>query len=335
MDNIIIKTCDHPYKDIFEYHIINDNDIFIKRIDEKAGWWLDLKIDIINKKSGEMVRVNIGPNPSSYIKIITVNFSLGYYQPSIPDDEKFDTKDRKGIKLDSTTISEKDIILNEDDIVVIISGIVYVSNKGLNGSISRSIISPEERYNQTIQTLQSVITYIPNSKIILLEQSKFFPEDKLINITKYCDYVIQYKNDAQNDYYSNIQELNKGLGEMYVTNHFLNFIKNKNFKIICKMVSRYVLTSKFNIDKFIKDTTFKFMKGDGRLGIITFSNFYSLSRDVLNLYIEHQKIWFNKERKEPIEHILTMFVESIPNINLIPFIGLKGVSGNSGSNCYL
>lgn len=336
MDHIKIETYNTFCNNIFEYNIIDDNNILIKRVDQKYGWWIDLTINIINTKNGTIKTVIVGKNPSSYVKIHTVNFSLGYSKHSIPDDEKFEIKeDRGGIVFDSNIINEKDILLNDNDIVVIVSGIICVSNKEFVGNIPRSTISSDERYNQTIQTLQSIITYIPISKIILLEQSKSFPEDKLKNISKYCDYIIQYKNDDQNDYYSNIQGFNKGLGEMYVTTHFLDVIKNKKFKTICKMVARYVITSDFDINNFINESTFKVMKGDGRMGIITFSNFYSISKDVLNLYIEHQKVWLKKNCKEPIEHVLTMFVESIPKFNLIPILGVKGIGGNSGTNCYL
>ena len=337
MDHIKIETCDNTiYKHMFEYNIIDDNNILIKRVDEKYGWWVDFSINIINTKNNTINTVIIGKNPSSYMKIHTVNFSLGYSNHPIPDDQKFEIKeDRNGIVFDSNIINEKDILLNDNDIVVIVSGIVYVSNKELTGNTSRSIFSSDERYNQTIQTLQSIITYIPNSKIILLEQSKFFPEDKLKNISKYCDYIIQYKNDEQNDYNSNIQGFNKGLGEMYVITHFLDIIKNKNFKTIFKTNGRYVITSDFDINNFINETTFKVIKGDGRMGIITYSVFYSISKDVLNLYIEHQKVWIKKNCRESVEHVLTMFVESIPNCNLITTIGIKGNLGISGAKCYL
>ena len=117
--------------------------------------------------------------------------------------------------------------------------------------------------------------------------------------------------------------------------HFLDIIKNKNFKTIFKTNGRYVITSDFDINNFINETTFKVIKGDGRMGIITYSVFYSISKDVLNLYIEHQKVWIKKNCRESVEHVLTMFVESIPNCNLITTIGIKGNLGISGAKCYL
>lgn len=334
VSNVVITTCEHDYTDTFKYSILDNYNILIERTDQRAGWWFDLNI-YIKMKDGETKYVNIGANPQSYYKIITLNFLIEYDYPTLPIDDININKYKNGIIFDSNVIKEKDIIFDEYSNIVIVSGIVYVSKNKLLGSHSRSIFSSEERYEQTIQTLKSIMHYIPNSKIILLEQSKFFPEDKLLNISKYCDYIIHYKNDVNNDYYSNIQDFNKGLGEMYVTNHFLSLIKNKNFNTILKIAARNILTSDFNINNFSKYTTFKVMKGNGRLGIIVFSCVYSIQKEVLNLFIEHQKVWLERNSKEPIEHILTLFAESIPELNLISFLNIKGKGGNSNDNYYL
>ena len=333
MDNIIVKTCEHPYNDTFEYNIIGNN-LLVKKINNNEGWRFDLHVDIINTNNSEIKKVSVGQNKSSNYKMIALDFNIEYIIPS-SNDKIFDNKYKNGIIMDSMEVKDEDIIFDENDIIIIVSSIVYLSNNELDNHQARSILSPEERYDQTIETLKSIMMYIPNSKIILLEQSKFFVEDKLLNITKYCDYIIQYKNDVKNDYYSNIQTVNKGLGEMYVTTHFLNLIKNKKFNTICKIAARNVLTSNFNINNFTKETTFKAVKGDGRLGIIVFSCVYSIKKDVLNLYIEHQKIWLAKDSKECIEHILTLFVESIPELNLIPFLHIKGIGGSNNNEYYL
>jgi len=105
---------------------------------------------------------------------------------------------------------------------------------------------------------------------------------------------------------------------------------------MCKLVGRYQLTSNFNIDTFLSNSsTFKVMKGDGRIGILAFTNFYSITRNVFNLYLEHQKIWLSKDRKQPVEHIITMFVESLPEIKLIKELNIRGIGGSTGNICYL
>jgi hypothetical protein len=335
MQNIIINTCPHSFKDKFDYHIIDKNNILIERTDERLGWWFELNIEILNVETGETRYVNIGINPSSYYKMKTIDFDL--YEPEIFNE--FETNEdvscRNGKIFDSMHVKDTDIELNSEDTLVVISGIIYVSNVKLDGNLNRSGISSDDRYNQTLQSIKNVCLYIPGAKIILLEQSKEFPENKITELSKYCDYIIQYKNDEQNDYYSNIQSFNKGLGEMYVTQHFCNVIKDKKFKLFCKMVGRYIITSKFNINDFLDFPTFKVIKGDGRLNIMVHASFYSIQLKYFNAYIEHQKIWLSRDRKEPIEHILTMFVESLPEMKLINKLNMHGFLGISNEHCYL
>jgi len=335
MSNIIIKTSSNPYCDIFEYSILSSTSILVKKINDNRGWWFNLFIDITDTNTSVTRKEKVGVNRSNIYKAIQLDFDLGCVTPICLNEKIFVDEYKDGIILDSTKVKDEDIIFDENDIVVIVSGIVYVSNNCLDGYHSRSLFSAEERYEQIIETLKSIIMNIPNSKIILLEQSKFFPEDKLLNMAKYCDYIIQYKNDVKNDYYSNIQKINKGLGEMYVTTHFLSLIKNKDFNTILKIAARNILTSNFDINNFTKETTFRPIYGDGRLGIIVFSCVYSIKKDALNLFIEHQKLWLYRDSKEPIEHVLTMFVESIPELNLIPFLHIKGAGGTNNNPYYL
>ena len=97
-----------------------------------------------------------------------------------------------------------------------------------------NIISYNERFLQTIETLKSIYLYLKydNISIILLEQSNppiiYLKEyyNMIQEFSKYCNYIIQYKDDLQNEYYSNTQTENKSLGEMYVLNNILNRIKN-------------------------------------------------------------------------------------------------------------
>ena len=170
--------------------------------------------------------------------LLSLEFDLYCSEPKILNDFKSNENVpyRNGKILDSMYVKDTDIELNSEDILVVISSIIYVSNVKLDGNINRSGTSSDNRYNQTLQSIKNVSMYIPGAKIILLEQSKEFPENKIIELSKYCDYIIQYKNDPENDYYSNIQSFNKGLGEIYVTQHFCNIIKDKKFKLFCKMV---------------------------------------------------------------------------------------------------
>ena len=334
-DNICVqfRTLDHPYQDIFKYEIIDSNQILVKRDDVKAGWWLNLNVEITYHKDIKQI-VNIGNNMNSYFKIVLLEFDLydpklylEYVSKQLYSEPINDDINLKGVMLDSETLVSGNIILSSTENIALISSIIYAT--GVN------IIQHDNRYEQTIRALKSVIKHIPNVKIILLEQSKNLPNEKATELLKYCNYLLRYMNDELCDYYSNKQSYNKGLGEMYVTNHFLNIIKNKEFGMIYKLVGRYILTDDFNINEFDANVpTFKAIKGNGCSGEIVFSNFYTIPKKYLNLYLEHQKIWFTPDRREPIEHILTMFFDSIPGPNIISKINMIGVSGQNNRIVY-
>ena len=76
MENIIINTHQHYFKDKFNYHIIDKNNILVERTDEKSGWWLDFNIEILNLKTDETRYVRIGRNPSFYYKMETLDIDL-------------------------------------------------------------------------------------------------------------------------------------------------------------------------------------------------------------------------------------------------------------------
>jgi hypothetical protein len=333
MEDVEIKVLrDYPYEDEFVCEIINKNYIKIERVDKKQGWWFDFNIQITNKTKNIDEIVIVKKNPSSCYQMQQIEFDMYEEQINVDEDEKeeVEIKIRQGKILNSKFLKANNVDVNKEDNIVIVTSIINIYD------INMSIISNKNRLAQTILTLKSIIVNIPNSKIIILEQSKNISTTDLFELSVYSDYVISYSNDEECDYYSNIQKLNKGLGEMYVMTHFCKVIENKEFNMMYKIVGRYSLTNKFNFNDFLKPVpTFKIMPGDGRLGIIVFSNFYTIPQKYLKVYLEHQNIWLKKDRSESIEHILTLFVESLPEMNLVTTLNIKGYNGITGKYIYM
>lgn len=341
--NIIFETCSHSYNDIFDYKILNYSnnylDLLISRTDKKECWWLDLYVNIkikYNENIEYCERFHIGRS-SSFYKIVSlylenitnINIKQNFIIDNIPEINI----NKKG-KIYNYNDNMK-FNFQKEDIIILITNIIFVSSHN-------NIISYKKRFLQTIETLKSINSYIKynNISIVLLEQSnppfEYLKDynNMILEFSKYCDYIIEYKDDPHNDYYSNKQVYNKSLGEMYVSTDFLKKIANIEFKSIFKIVGRYILTSLFDTSFFLNNSpTFKVMKGDGRLNIIVFSNFYSIPKKYLSFYIEHQMLWM--DRKEPIEHILTMFVESLPEFTLIDKIYMYGKNAATDVIVYL
>lgn len=139
--------------------------------------------------------------------------------------------------------------MNYYENIVIIPSLVNV-----NGYYTRN-----ERYNQTIKTINSVREKIPNSFIVLIDISEFLEEEKEY-LNKICDLFI---NENKNDTLVKKVKHQKSYGEKSYIQHALLYLndfnddyKFKNFinlKAIFKVGGRYYLNDKFNYDNYNND----------------------------------------------------------------------------------
>lgn len=216
-------------------------------------------------------------------------------------------------------IKETDISINEQDIIIAVSSIINVSSNKISGftpgtTVSRSVFTAKERLDQIITQLQSIKLMIPSAKIFVLDSSLYLTEQQIQLLSKYTEGggVILYRNDKNSHFYCNECQ-NKGLGEAYVIHHFGTLIKNKKYKLFCKLNGRNRLLSTFNINEFVESEypVVKTLEGNLTLKIQTFSNFYSMPYKYMNQYVEHLFQYLKPETFFSIEHILSLFVQSI------------------------
>ena len=171
--------------------------------------------------------------------------------------------------------------------VVLITSKIYVSNNKFSYTNKRSIYTKEERYEQTINTINSIKKYIPNVFIVLIDNSIFTENEKdaLINNTN----IFINHNDKILDYYTNSNEI-KALAELCQIKYALNLINNYNIKFnnFFKITGRYIVNDKFLYDTyaiiFKNDNTFKRNKSlKDRLYYYTC--FYKISQNNFNDYV--------------------------------------------------
>ena len=288
----------HPYPDIFTFRVKSSNTLRIYRTD--GGWWLDLKLYMVNNVTSEKIVCDVGKNSTNVKDVI---FENNIFEQKLP----------------SNVFSSDNIPdINTKDIIISIPSVINVCE-----CLNRSLISNNDRYNQTLEQLKTIKKYIPNSTTILQETS-YLQTKQILELSKLCDYIILYNNDNSH-YYTHQYIKNKGLGELYVLLDISRVIRNKNFKYFFKFGGRYKLSDNFTINKFIIPyPTFSCIKGKGRLGILTYSNLYSIPKKYYNLYIEHINVWLSKTTDEPVEHILTMFAECIKKIKIVNKLGIEG-----------
>src|SRR4051812_39694939 len=86
--------------------------------------------------------------------------------------------------------------------ITIINSKIIVSDNPFSYTTTRSIYSTEERYKQTIDTINSVKKYIPNNFIIMIDNSdlnnemkNYFIENVDIFINPYNNIYLKYDTD--------------------------------------------------------------------------------------------------------------------------------------------
>jgi hypothetical protein len=122
---------------------------------------------------------------------------------------------------------------------VIVTSVIQTTTYPLSYSKVRSIYSAEERFRQTLQTIESIRTYIPDADILLVECSPTSTYTQAIS-----DKVDYFLNLEFNEIVNN--GLAKGKGEVTLLLHALENLPKK-YKNIYKITGRYVLQPTFNI----------------------------------------------------------------------------------------
>ncbi len=160
--------------------------------------------------------------------------------------------------------------------LVIITSVINISNSPLSYSGIRSIYSIEERFLQTIKTIDSVRQRIPNCKIMLVESTDITDEYKKIIQEKvdYFEILLGEVREAVNSPY-------KCIGESTQILESLKRINLQEFTNIFKISGRYFLNDNFIYDKFNNDKNV-FFETDDRLKLATV--FYKISNK--DLYLE-------------------------------------------------
>ena len=132
------------------------------------------------------------------------------------------------------------------DIIIITSVIeVTITPLLINGlkdfPLKRSIYSPKERFEQTIETIESIRKYMPHTDILIMECS---PNSEWMDLLK--EKTNYFVNLHPNECIMN--NTNKGFGEATLLLEACKFLKSIPYKYnnIYKITGRYVLQPSFN-----------------------------------------------------------------------------------------
>jgi len=205
---------------------------------------------------------------------------------------------------DNLFISDNTVSHNYENVVLITSKI-YVSKNKFSYINIRSIYTKDERYVQTINTINSIKKYIPNVFIILIDNSTFTENEKDILI-KNTNIFINH-NDKILDYYTNNNEI-KAIAELCQIKYALNIISTCNIKFnnFFKITGRYIINNNFVYDLYAKtyknDNIFKQNKSI-KDRLYYYTCFYKISQNNFNEYIDKVNDLYNTLILKPYENI--------------------------------
>ena len=207
--------------------------------------------------------------------------------------------------------------------LTIISSIIDIPNTPLSYCNTRSVFTREERFEQTKQTICSIKTKIPNTRILLVECSPFTTEEQTF-FEENCDFVVNLIN---NEYAKNaIWSISKSWGEGTMTIEAFRFIQENNIEYnrLIKISGRYWLDDNFLYDKTNIQSNIAYIH-ENPLNVCT--ALYILSK-------EHSKLWneflnnsldyfFNCRN---YEEIFALFMKTLPETSytVLSKIGVSG-----------
>jgi hypothetical protein len=211
--------------------------------------------------------------------------------------------------------------LNKVNDICILTSVINTGNISWCYSPKRSLFNTEERFQQTLKSIDSIRKYMPNTQILLVEGSKL--EDEKLNIFKsQCDYVYYLGDDNETEKNCILSNC-KGLGDSWIIRKGIDFIKQNNIKAqnIYKLSARYCLNENYIITNIsTKLPTFKHV-----INNIYCTFFFSVPYNLLDKYeqIINHTIDIMKNRTDiSLEIILPSLFE---NKYIVETIGCEGI----------
>jgi hypothetical protein len=192
----------------------------------------------------------------------------------------------------------------DDSIIFCITSMIHLTN-GIRTH------SPEDRLQQTLQTIKSIKEKVPEALIILLEGSSISPYE-ISKLYPNVNRIMLFESE-ESKYYFNT----KSYGEVYKLLTISKKLENIPFNKVFKISGRYYLNDNFNIDNFGSDITGNIIKDEYLLNVL-----YSVDKNIFIHYKNLLAHLINNNIKYDIEH--SMFISDL-KINTIQKLGVSGI----------
>lgn len=197
--------------------------------------------------------------------------------------------------------------------LIIISSVINTSKDGLSYTKTRSVYSSDERYEQTIKTIESC-EKVDNCEILLIETSTIDSE-KEEKLKSLVDYYVNYSNNP------NIQKIIdgpiKGKAESTQLWNGIKEVDFNNYDNIIKISGRYWFSHEFNYDNFNNENNI-FVEGPNKSALGTVM--YKIHKSSFNQYLKC--LGYCTNSNEMLEKDFILFFKD--NYKTLPKIGVEG-----------
>ena len=203
------------------------------------------------------------------------------------------------------------IEIKKDNFVLVTSKLVKAKT-GFTYSKTRSVYSFDELFNQTVETLKTLRTYIPNAYIVLFDNS-ILDNEHAEQLKSLTDVFINITDNEILNYYTDSKY--KLLGEMaqmcfFYFYYYKNICKKNNIKNFFKISGRYLLNEEFDFNNF--DNNCNIIKRNSSLKHIEYyyTSFYKLNNKIVNKFFIDLINCFNNKHM----YLMKNYEEVIPTI---------------------
>ena len=145
--------------------------------------------------------------------------------------------------------------------IFIITSVIHTGTNPWSYTHKRSLFSPKERYEQTLDSIVSVRTHCPGARVFLVEGSQLSTEERA-GFLAVCDELVDVSTDPLTEKYC-IQSGKKGLGDAWL---YLQGLKRIGAcdGVLFKLSGRYRLNKEFRRSAISADVpTFCRFASDG------------------------------------------------------------------------
>jgi len=207
--------------------------------------------------------------------------------------------------------------------IFLITSTIKFSKNSLSYSHTRSVFSAEERLEQTLHTIDSIRTKVPDAIVILLENSNLFPKEVSVLQNK-VDWLVSFSQDAR------AVKLRdgpyKGAAEAYMLRYMQNILKYFSYNIMFKLSGRYCLSERFNIQNFSQEC-FGILLRDG----VYSTRLYSVPKILNNLY--YKQLYKSMQAALKGESIESVFLRNVAKdkIQRLEYLGVQGYISPNGN----